>query len=132
MRRGGTWKLARTRERDQDDSRDPVWARRVAGGVRVADDAERGARLREYRLWHEPGWPRREAMVLSRRGARGLPDAQRLSDLAFLVRAVRLLSGPDAVAVLAASTAPNGCWLGEHKHAAPQSGEACANDQCDR
>jgi hypothetical protein len=47
-----------------------------------------------------------------------------LSELAFLVRAVTLLKGADALAVLAASTAPNGGWLGEHKHAYEQALEA--------
>ncbi len=48
----------------------------------------------------------------------------KLSELAFLVRAVTLLSGSDALAVLAASRAPNGGWLGEHKHAYEQALEA--------
>ncbi len=47
-----------------------------------------------------------------------------LSDLTFLVRAVTLLNGPDAAAVLAASTARNGGWLSEHKHAYEQALEA--------
>ena len=47
-----------------------------------------------------------------------------LSELAFLVRAVALLNGPDAAAVLTASTAPNGGWLGERKHAYEQALEA--------
>ncbi len=47
-----------------------------------------------------------------------------LSELAFLERAVILLNGPDATAVLAASTAPNGGWLGERKHAYEQALEA--------
>lgn len=47
-----------------------------------------------------------------------------LSELAFLVRAVALLNGPDATAVLTASTAPNGGWLGERKHAYEQALEA--------
>ena len=55
-------------------------------------------------------------------------EAQRrkgeLNELAFLTRAVALLNGPDAIAVLAASTAPNGGWLGEHKHAYEQALEA--------
>ncbi len=44
-----------------------------------------------------------------------------LSELAFLARAVMLLNGPDATAV---STAPNGGWLGERKHAYEQALEA--------
>ncbi len=48
----------------------------------------------------------------------------KLSELAFLVRAVTLLSGSDPLAVLAASTAPNGGWLGEPKHAYEQALEA--------
>ncbi len=55
-------------------------------------------------------------------------EAQRrrgeLSELAFLTRAVALVNGPDATAVLAASTAPNGGWLGERKHAYEQALEA--------
>ncbi len=47
-----------------------------------------------------------------------------LSELAFLARAVALLNGPDATAVLAASTAPNGGWLGERKHAYEQALDA--------
>ncbi len=44
-----------------------------------------------------------------------------LSELAFLARAVALLNGPDATAGLAASTALNGGWLGECKHAYEQA-----------
>lgn len=55
-------------------------------------------------------------------------EAQRqrgeLSELTFLARAVALLTGPDATAVLAASTALNGGWLGERKHAYEQALEA--------
>jgi uncharacterized protein YceK len=47
-----------------------------------------------------------------------------LGELPFLERAVLLLNGPDATAVLAASTAPNGGWLGERKHAYEQALEA--------
>ena len=47
-----------------------------------------------------------------------------LSELAFLARAVALLNGPDATAVLAASTALRGGWLGERKHAYGQVLEA--------
>ena len=47
-----------------------------------------------------------------------------LSELAFLTRVVVLLNGPDTTAVLAASSAPNGGWLGEHKHAYEQALEA--------
>jgi len=49
-----------------------------------------------------------------------------ISELAFLARAVTLLNGPDATAVLAASTAPNGGWLGERKHAYEQALEAAS------
>ncbi len=49
---------------------------------------------------------------------------EELSDLAFLVRVVTWLSSPDALAALAASTAPNRGWLGEHKHAYEQALEA--------
>lgn len=47
-----------------------------------------------------------------------------LCELTFLERAVALLNGPDATAVLAASTASNGGWLGERKHAYEQALEA--------
>ncbi len=76
--------------------------------------------------WFYPA-AEREACLRLLTSLAGL-DAQRrrgqLSELAFLVRAVALLNGPDAVAVLAASTAPNGGWLGEHKHAYEQALEA--------
>ena len=55
-------------------------------------------------------------------------EAQRrrgeLGELGFLMQAVALLNGSDATAVLAASTAPNGGWLGERKHAYEQALEA--------
>jgi hypothetical protein len=55
-------------------------------------------------------------------------EAQRqrgeISELGFLMRAVALLNGQDAAIVLAASTAPNGGWLGERKHAYEQALEA--------
>ncbi len=49
---------------------------------------------------------------------------EQLSEVAFLIRAVTLLNGSDTSAALAASTAPNGGWLGEHKHAYEQALEA--------
>ncbi len=69
----------------------------------------------------------REACLRVFTGLAGLtaPHARgQLSELAFLARAVTLLKGTDALAVLAASTAPNGGWLGEHKHAYEQALEA--------
>ncbi len=75
--------------------------------------------------FYPPG--QREACLRVLTGLAGLTaqhaQGQR-SELAFLVRAVTLLKGADARAVLAASTAPNGGWLGEHKHAYEQALEA--------
>ena len=55
-------------------------------------------------------------------------EAQRrrgeFGELRFLTQAVALLNKPEATAVLAASTAPNGGWLGERKHAYEQALEA--------
>jgi len=82
-------------------------------------------RAEEKRWFYPPG--QREACLWVLKALAEL-KAQRtrgeLSELAFLERAVMLLSGPAAAAVLAASTAPNGGWLGERKHAYEQALEA--------
>ncbi len=75
--------------------------------------------------FYPPG--QREACLRVLTGLAGLTAQHargQLSELAFLVRAVTLLQGADALVVLAASTAPNGGWLGEHKHAYEQALEA--------
>ena len=63
-------------------------------------------------------------------------EAQRqrgeISELSFLTRAVALLNGQDAAAVLAGSTAPNGGWLGERKHAYEQALEAAGRSATTR
>jgi len=79
-------------------------------------------RVEGERWFYPPG--QREACL---RVLKALADlkAQRtrgeLGELVFLERAVMLLNGPDATAVLAGSTAPNGGWLGERKHAYEQT-----------
>jgi uncharacterized protein YceK len=82
-------------------------------------------RVEEERWLYPPG--QREACLRVLKALAEL-KAQRtrdeLSELAFLERAVMLLNGPDATAALTASTAPNGGWLGERKHAYEQALEA--------
>jgi len=80
----------------------------------------------DRRPWFYPAGER-EACLRVLTGLAGLDGQRRqgeLSELAFLVRVVTLLNGSDAAAVLTASTAPNGGWLGEHKHAYEQALEA--------
>jgi hypothetical protein len=105
-----------------------AWLTTFTAPIPASESAACGVswdRAEGERWFYPPG--QREACL---RILKALADlkAQRtrgeLGELAFLERAVMLLNGPDATAVLAASTAPNGGWLGERKHAYERTLEA--------
>ncbi|HKX04297.1 MAG TPA: hypothetical protein VJX71_17510 [Methylomirabilota bacterium] len=113
-----------------------AWLTTSSVGVSTSESTACGVRrdLAERERWFYPPGQREACLrvltALVELTAQRKRDG--LSELAFLVRAVALLNGPDATAVLAASTAPNGGWLGERKHAYEQALDAAQRSASSR
>lgn len=105
-----------------------AWRTTSSAGVPTSESTACGVSrdLAEGERWFSPPGQREACLRVLTAVAELTAQRKRdeLSELAFLARAVALLNGPDATAVLAASTALRGGWLGERKHAYGQALEA--------